>query len=104
MGVIDVIRRRDDRGRTSQAFVPEADGSKETNASNPTETEVPPDASSLEWQDEKEVQNRPDQINDRAQLGVQKAEAAALVYTKKVVIGIYAWCVFNYSVLSRERR
>lgn len=54
-------------------------------------SEVPPQTSSLEWQDEKEVQQHPDEVNANASVGLQKAEAAALIYGKKSLIGIYAW-------------
>ena len=36
-------------------------------------------------------QSQPEKVNPQAQPGIQKAEAAALVWSKKVVIGTYAW-------------
>lgn len=32
-----------------------------------------------------------DKVNPHAQAGIQKAEAAALVWSKKVVVGTYIW-------------
>lgn len=99
MGALDTMRGRFDRGRASQPFVPpEFDaqhGAKENPSTTPAEvpSEVPSDTSSLEMLDEKEIQNNPDRVNENAQIGVQKAEAAALVYTKKVIVGILLWCV-----------
>ncbi|GKZ20201.1 siderochrome iron transporter 2 [Aspergillus brasiliensis] len=46
---------------------------------------------SLEAQNEKEIETHPDQVTQDAQLGVQKAEAAALVWSKKAVYATYAW-------------
>ncbi|XRM40407.1 Siderochrome iron transporter 2 [Aspergillus tubingensis] len=46
---------------------------------------------SLEAQNEKEIEAHPDQVTKDAQLGVQKAEAAALVWSKKAVYATYAW-------------
>lgn len=42
-------------------------------------------------QNEKEVQANPNGITQGAQEGVQKAEAAALVWSKKTIFCIYAW-------------
>lgn len=46
---------------------------------------------SLEARNEKEVQQHPDQVTAGAQEGVQKAEAAALVWTKPVLYATFAW-------------
>lgn len=92
MGVVDTIRGRDENGRTSKSFLPpdyEDETTKQESPANDTTNN--PGEESLEWHDEKEVQAHPDQINPNADIGLQKAEAAALVYTKKVVFGIYAW-------------
>jgi len=48
------------------------------------------DTLSLEARNEKEVQTHPDQVTQSAELGVQKAEAAALVWGKKTVWATYA--------------
>lgn len=49
------------------------------------------DAQSLEDRDEREVLEHPDQITHDAQAGVQKAEATALVWSKKGLYSTYAW-------------
>jgi hypothetical protein len=46
---------------------------------------------SLEARNEKEIQQHPDQVTADAHLGVQKVEAAALVWSKKAVWATYAW-------------
>jgi len=49
------------------------------------------DTLSLEARNEKEVQDNPNQITEDAALGVKKAEAAAIVWSKNVVYCTYAW-------------
>jgi hypothetical protein len=83
MGVFDSVQRRDENNRIMKIF-----GSP---AGKIDDVEVTPETSSLEWQDEKEIQERPDEVNVNASIGLQKAEAAALVYSKKTLIVIYAW-------------
>lgn len=56
------------------------------------------DTQSLEARNEKEVQQHPDQVTADAHLGVQKAEAAALVWSKPVLVLIYAW-YYSFSYL-----
>ena len=46
---------------------------------------------SLEAANEKSIEKHPDEITRNAYAGVQKAEAAALVWSKKAVILTYAW-------------
>jgi hypothetical protein len=48
---------------------------------------------SLEQTDEREVLEHPDEITHHAQAGIQKAEATALVWSRKALYGIYAWHV-----------
>lgn len=88
MGVFDGIRRRDENSRIMNVF-----GSSEEK-NDGVVGEAPAQTSSLEWQDEKEIQQRPDEVNANASVGLQKAEAAALVYSKRSLIGIYAWWVY----------
>lgn len=66
-----------------------------------TDTDAPGDNSnmssernSLEARNEKDVMQHPDEVTSNAQLGVKKAEAAALVWSKKAVYATYAWWVF----------
>lgn len=49
------------------------------------------DTQSLEARNEKEIQEHPDQVTADAHVGVQKAEAAALVWSKPALIFIYVW-------------
>ncbi|KAF7591348.1 hypothetical protein BBP40_001672 [Aspergillus hancockii] len=58
---------------------------------------------SLEARNEKEVQQHPDAVTQDAYMGQQKAEAAALVWSKKAVILTYAWiwvCFFLMALQS----
>lgn len=57
------------------------------------------DTNSLEAQNEREVQQHPDQITGNAHIGVQKAEAAALVWGKPALMFIYAWCVSIFAAM-----
>jgi len=51
------------------------------------------DTLSLEARNEREVQQHPEQVTADAHAGIQKAEAAALVWGKPALVFIYAWCV-----------
>lgn len=53
---------------------------------------------SIEARNEKEVQQNPDEVTAGAQRGVQKAEAAALVWDKKAIYCIYSWFVFIFII------
>jgi hypothetical protein len=46
---------------------------------------------SLFARNEKEVEQNPDKVTQDAHIGVQKAEAAAMVWSKKVVYATYGW-------------
>ena len=41
--------------------------------------------------DEKELEQHPDSITEGAELGQQKAEAAALAWNRPALVAIYAW-------------
>lgn len=43
------------------------------------------------FDDEKELAQHPDSVTEGAQLGQQKAEAAALAWSWPALVGIYAW-------------
>lgn len=64
-----------------------ADGDK----SSHYDSDLSSDNISLEARNEREVQQHPDTVTADAQLGVQKAEAAALVWGKPALLFIYAW-------------
>jgi len=49
------------------------------------------DTLSLEARAEKEANEHPDRVTDYEDVGVQKAEAAALVWSKQAVWATYAW-------------
>lgn len=82
-----IFRAVGDRNRTdgSTAAGFEADKSHNTTAASDSDT------LSLEARNEKEIQEHPDQVTQDTDLGVQKAEAAALVWSKKAVLATYAW-------------
>lgn len=93
MGVLDLVRGRNDSQHIHEAVVT----SEPTEPKNTTEApaEGPPEYTSrkpsLEEQNEKEVNEHPDQVTNDAQVGIKKAEAVALVWTKKAVYCTYAW-------------
>lgn len=49
------------------------------------------DSLDLAEKNEKDIQEHPDEITAHAQPGVQKAEAIALVWSKKALFATYAW-------------
>jgi hypothetical protein len=49
------------------------------------------DSLSLTEKNEREVIEHPDEITQDAQIGVQKAEATALVWSKTALYATYAW-------------
>lgn len=51
------------------------------------------DARVLSARDEKEVNERPDIVNLDAKPGLQKAEAVALIWNKKIIVCLLAWYV-----------
>jgi hypothetical protein len=53
--------------------------------------EAASEALSLEEKSEKEAIEHPNEITQDAQLGVQKAEATALVWSKTALYATYAW-------------
>jgi hypothetical protein len=99
MGILNLIRGRNDAHLAAAAAPP--------GTAQPTESKTgdmmpehavkddfsasDSDTLSLEAQNEKEVQLHPDEITHNADLGIQKAEAAALVWSKKAVYLTYAW-------------
>jgi len=90
MGFIPTIRLRKNTGVASQVGGFDSDQHEpplqDSSASDS-------DTLSLEARNEKEVQLHPNEITRHADLGVKKAEAAALVWGKKTVWATYAWYV-----------
>lgn len=113
MGIFQAIRGRDDNGRFTRTLVDTQrlseleDKSAQTAASadNNAETSKPEgpelhgavhNSESSQWingidDDEKEIDRNPGHVTDEACFGQQKAEAAALVWSRPVVFLIYAW-------------
>ncbi|KIH87804.1 siderophore iron transporter [Sporothrix brasiliensis 5110] len=57
---------------------------------------------SLEQQNEKEVVTNPDAITASAQRGVQKAEAAALVWSKTTAYAVYVWVWLLFFIVALQ--
>lgn len=108
MGVFDAVRGRDDNGRMTQSVVDttnfEESKHVQSDATGTDAIERPPNYDSQTpsdsdssfgvngvLDDEKEVEKNPQNVTDKAGLGQQKAEAAALVWSRPAVAGIYAW-------------
>jgi hypothetical protein len=88
MGVIDSVRRRND-SRVANAFAQPEGATPENGAADITDTNS--EDLSLGEKDEKELVAHGDQVTADAHLGVQKAEAAALVWPKTAVYATYLW-------------
>lgn len=61
------------------------------------------DTLSLEARNEKEVETNPDHVTANAQMGQQKAEAAALVWPKSAVYATYGWIWVCFFMLALEQ-
>ncbi|KAK5122194.1 Siderochrome iron transporter 2 [Meristemomyces frigidus] len=91
--------RRDARAAPNATDAGAAFGKDETKVSQDY-TNSDSDNLSLEARNEKEVQTHPDQVTRDADLGVQKAEAAALVWSKKAVWATYGWIWLCFFMLA----
>jgi hypothetical protein len=94
MGVINRIRGRDTSQLNAAAINPgPVDVAvDEKVASQPQDVPTSDtETLSIEARAAKEVEAHPDQITADASAGVQKAEAAAMVWSKKAVYAVYAW-------------
>nr|ANF07276.1 MFS transporter [Paecilomyces fulvus] len=104
MGVLDLIKGRNDHHvaeaviAESEAYQPSKD---ETPVPNPSGSDS--ETLSLEVREARENEKHPDEVTQGAQLGVQKAEAAALVWGKKAVYGTYAWIWVCYFMLALQQ-
>ncbi|KKY17973.1 putative siderochrome-iron [Phaeomoniella chlamydospora] len=78
-------------------------GLHDTQTVRETTEDLPSETASLEQKNEKEVQVHPDQVTADAQLGVQKAEAAALVWSKTAVYCTYAWIWVCFFMLALQQ-
>jgi hypothetical protein len=68
-------------------------GEQHSNIATDTYDSDSTDTNSLEARNEREVQQHPDQVTADAHVGVQKAEAAALVWGRPALLFTYAWSV-----------
>lgn len=87
-------KNADPRTPGQAGLFPPADAAEELKSKPGHDQEAFPsdaDNASLEEKNEREVQQHPQEVTASAELGVQKAEAAALVWTKKTVYCTYAW-------------
>ncbi|KAH8702400.1 siderophore iron transporter [Talaromyces proteolyticus] len=60
------------------------------------------DTQSLEERNEREILEHPNEISQEAQVGVQKAEATALVWSRPALYATYAWIWLCFFVLSMQ--
>lgn len=93
MGVFDVIRGRHNSQVVEDLGFSESHEPKDVQdiPENPTSGSEGVRRNSLEVRNEKSIEQHPDEVSNDAYEGVQKAEAAALVWSKKAVYGTYAW-------------
>ncbi|KAK0881488.1 Siderochrome iron transporter 2 [Friedmanniomyces endolithicus] len=100
MGFIPTIRLRKNAGVAAQVGGFDSDQHEpplqDSSASDS-------DTLSLEARNEKEVQLHPNEITRHADLGVKKAEAAALVWGKKTVWATYAWTWLCFFMLAFQQ-
>lgn len=94
MGVLDFIRGRDDARLRSAAAEPgSAEPKQYESGVAPDHSASDSDTLSLEARNEKDIQEHPNEVTKDAYSGVQKAEAAALVWSRKALYMTYAWYV-----------
>lgn len=108
MGVLDLVRGRNDTRLGAHAFgvTPNQADEKRVQdgpAGVPADNyKSDTDTLSLEEKNEKEVIENPDRITNTAQLGVKKAEAAALVWPKWAVYATYGWIWLCFFMLALQ--
>lgn len=90
MGILHTLRNRRD-GVIAPSVTDDAAFEERETKESQDFTESDSDTLSLEARNEKEVQLHPNQVTQNADVGVQKAEAAALVWGKKAVWLTYGW-------------
>jgi hypothetical protein len=103
MGLRKFIGLRDTNTvRAASQAEPEKDAVHETSKEHNT-PDTDSDTLSLEARNEKEIQLNPDQVTKDAQMGVQKAEAVALVWPKSAVYATYGWIWVAFFMLALEQ-
>ncbi|KAL1846833.1 Siderochrome iron transporter 2 [Paecilomyces lecythidis] len=103
MGVFDLVKGRHDHHLAAAVSESEAPQQSKDDAHVHDHSASDSETLSLEEREAREIEKHPDQITKNAQLGVQKAEAAALVWPKKVVYGAYAWIWVCYFMLALQQ-
>ncbi|OAA40285.1 Major facilitator superfamily domain, general substrate transporter [Metarhizium rileyi] len=101
-----VTKNADPRTPGQAGLFPSVDAAEEKPIPPPQDTEDfsgGSDNLSLEEKNEREVQKHPQQVTANAELGVQKAEAAALVWTKKILYCTYAWIWLCFFMLALQQ-
>ncbi|KAJ5826035.1 hypothetical protein N7474_003173 [Penicillium riverlandense] len=97
MGVLDTVRGRDGRDNAAQTETDVYEKQGTTAASGVKDGDqqyalnADPETRSLEAREDKEVSAHPGSITEGTYAGLQKAEAVALVWSRKAVFGTYAW-------------
>lgn len=92
MGVVDKIRGFSEKpAATTTNLSGEVYPKQEAPTDAPVESDSDDSRMSLEARDDRENRAHPDQVTQDAQLGQQKAEAMALVWSKKALVATYAW-------------
>ncbi|CAI7594302.1 unnamed protein product [Penicillium crustosum] len=66
------------------------------------ENQASENTQSLEERNERELLEHPDKVTQEAQVGVQKAEATALVWSKPALYATYAWIWLCFFILSMQ--
>lgn len=94
MVALNAVRGHDDNDRMTQSVADITNLEESKHAQ--FDSQAPSDSDSSlgvngVLDDEKEIQQNPEHVTDKAGLGQQKAEAAALVWSRPAVAGIYAW-------------
>ncbi|OQD86624.1 hypothetical protein PENANT_c007G07395 [Penicillium antarcticum] len=116
MGVLEIVRGRDDGGAIARAIVGDESygshaheksgldaGQEGSQEASQSDTESPSFGGFYTGDvkdDEKELALHPDQVTEGAELGQQKAEAAALVWSRSALVGIYAWIWICFFMLA----
>ncbi|KAL4920363.1 major facilitator superfamily domain-containing protein [Aspergillus aurantiobrunneus] len=96
MAFLDKFIRRADRAPAETSVEPKQE-SRDQAAQDTDSSDL-----SVFARNEKEIEQNPDQVTRDAHLGVQKAEAAALVWNKKTVYATYAWIWVCFFLLALQ--
>ncbi|CDK28326.1 unnamed protein product [Kuraishia capsulata CBS 1993] len=106
MGVFDHIKNRNDASLVQgTTFTANDESSQKADGEAALEqsAEDSSDSTSLEALNEKEVALHPNEVTEDALPGVQKAEAAALVWSKTAVYLTYAWIWLCFFMLALQQ-